>query len=185
VDARGELLWTRELDAQPYAVLFLAGGDRVVTADEEGELVFWRASDGERLATVATGENGRVLVRCSADGSLLAVVGGKGGLELWDARTHERRFRVEAHELWAQDVRFSTDGTRLFTAGYDGWFKVWDTESGRSALALLPGRSPLGALAIGPAGAVACTGADTNVHLFLPRLPVATALSARDSSPPR
>lgn len=113
-----------------------------------GILQLWDPINGTAIAKLQ-GSTGAISdVAFSADGKLIATVGGKandselGEVKLWDVKTRKEKVTLEVNKDRAFCVAFSPDGKWLATGGFDKRAKVWDVVSGK-LVTTLPEHSSL------------------------------------------
>ncbi|MFE8604715.1 WD40 repeat domain-containing serine/threonine protein kinase [Archangium violaceum] len=115
-----------EYKARVTASAFSGDGQRLVTADEKGEVWLWDVASGEGRHLGA--HNGRVWqLAFSPDGGLIASAGEDKQVRLWDvAKGGEQPLGEHAHAVRA--VAFSPNGEHLVTGGLDQLI-FWDVKS--------------------------------------------------------
>jgi WD40 repeat protein len=101
--------------ASSQELAFDPSGRRLAIAYVDGSIGLWDVSDGQLLASQASGCEEVYTLDWSPDGSLLATAGLKGGICLWSADL-EQLHTLAAPE-WVISVKFSPDGSRLITGG--------------------------------------------------------------------
>jgi WD40 repeat protein len=123
-----------------------AGGERVLSAAQDGTVTIWDADSGEGLVRFA-GHNLPVGGAAFApDGALVATSSYRrdpertvvGLVLLWDSATGEIVRRLEAGNKPIVDVRFSSDGRFLAAATWGFVVYLWDLESGDDEPRVLP-----------------------------------------------
>jgi eukaryotic-like serine/threonine-protein kinase len=118
-----------------HPVAFSGDGRLMASADDQGHLRLWRASDGTPLHDLA-GHQGPVRsLEFDRDGGRLLSAGVDGAARIWDVKTGQELRAIRASSgrevVWA-----GFRGTEIVTAGRDGTMRVW----------------PAGARAPGPVG---------------------------------
>ncbi|MFA7431971.1 MAG: c-type cytochrome, partial [Rhodospirillaceae bacterium] len=115
----------------PLAAVACAAGDRVVSADGEGAVLFWDITrpDGPPLAEYRQAHGGRVTDLDAHPGrALVASAGWDGKVIVW-TRDGEKR-RTLSHPLPVLAVAFTADGRHLWSADSEGALYRWDVDSG-------------------------------------------------------
>jgi WD40 repeat protein len=131
----------RKLEGHQKRVRRLAyspDGRYLVTADEEGSMIVWEATTGQKVHTLrghpgapgATGIRGVQSVAFSPDSQRLASGGGDHQVRLWDLTTGQEIRALTGHVAPVQGVVFSADGRCITSASWDGTVKVWDASTG-------------------------------------------------------
>jgi WD40 repeat protein len=120
---------------------FDPGGNRVVTAGQDGTAAIWDAQTGDPLV-ILNGNTGPI--NCAVfrpGGSQVATANGDGTVSIWDATDGSELFVLpdsvpegQVTNLVVLSLLFSQDGNRLVAAGQDGSVTVWDTNTGASLL---------------------------------------------------
>jgi WD40 repeat protein len=95
--------------------VFSPNGDLVVTANRDGTVRVWDATDGrQRLQMAATVYS---IAGFSPDGRVVATGDGDGVTRLWDARTGHLVDVLSGHADAVSVATFTPDGRRVLTAG--------------------------------------------------------------------
>ncbi len=123
------------LQGHPVAGLaFLGGGDKVITASDDGVLV-WDAADGHRLDSFATATNAEgeapPITDLAVDqrGGRIAAATAQGRVFIWDSAGGSVApvAVLRAHTDTVNRVAFTADGRYLLTASNDDTVCIWDT----------------------------------------------------------
>ena len=110
----------------PFALT--SDGREVVTASEDGELVWWTLETGEKRRDLRLAPGRHHSLALSPDGRL-AVLGTDRGVELVDTRTGAIRTAagtVTTEQHW---VLFSPDGDTIASTSLDGSVILWDPKA--------------------------------------------------------
>ena len=106
-------------------VLFLPGGDQVVTTGWDSEVHAWRA--GEAQPALSWAETQSVHgAAISPDGGVLVAGGDGEAIHAWEISTHQLITSLDAPGGQTSAAAFSHDGRWLVTAGQTGVPIVWD-----------------------------------------------------------
>jgi cytochrome c len=125
-DANPQPLWLEGHEAAANTVLFLSGGERVLSAGDDFAAILWDRNNGESVARFE-GHQGKILdLAISADGTRAATAGWDGAVGLWNAETGESIAMLKGHRAPVQAVRFAKDGAHLYSASSDGTIRLWD-----------------------------------------------------------
>jgi cytochrome c len=126
-------LWSgrtpRWLEGHAAAVKVVAfvGGDRLVSAGDDNDLILWNSTDG--TSSRLEGHTAKVMeLAVSPDQSLIASASWDTRIGLWPTGGGEPVF-LEGHTAGVNAVAFSRDGTQLYSASVDGSIKLWDLET--------------------------------------------------------
>jgi WD40 repeat protein len=114
------------------SVSFCSDGSKILTVDRErqtgeGMALFWNATTGARIRSLAHG-NVQVLAAASApDDSTIVTGAADGQARRFDAATGQllQVFHLGTNDSAIPAVAFSPDGTRILTAHADGSVAVW------------------------------------------------------------
>ncbi len=115
-------------------VLFAEAGGRLVSAGDDGNLLFWDDYLAENTGKPSNTplRNGHPIYSAalSADGSLLVFGGWADRLLVVDARSGRKLRELDAPGSDIRSVVFSPDGGSLAAAGRSGRIRVWSMPSG-------------------------------------------------------
>jgi len=106
-----------------------------VSADEDGEILYWEPLKGKRLKRIHAHEGAVNAVALSPDAELAASGGADGNVHLWVLATGKRR-QLEQSDWSDNDeevtfVAFSRDGTKILAGGSGGRIAMWMVDSGK------------------------------------------------------
>ncbi len=158
--------------AHAYAVnslAFTSGGDRIITAGEDGLLGFWDSSTGCPSASpIECGlrrKNGVHQIALSPAGRHV-IVAAKGGLVgMWDLDRREARFTREDYA--ARAVAFHPEGALVAVGCLDNTIRLLDATSGEEVACLLGHEGYVQSVAFSPDGRFSISGsADQTVRLW-------------------
>jgi WD40 repeat protein len=127
---------------------FSPGGQRLVSASQDGTMRVWDVATGKALAemkhnlvsSVSFGPGGLRLVSASGDGTV----------RVWDAATGKILTGLR-HKKRVSFASFSPDGRRVLSVSEDGTARVWNAETGRT-LALMQHDQTVFAASFSPDG---------------------------------
>jgi WD40 repeat protein/transcriptional regulator with XRE-family HTH domain len=105
-------------------------GKRIVTAGEDGKVIFWDAESGENILTLSGHEGPVNEVIFTSDGKRVATSSNDGTARLWDAVNGEMVMMFEGQQGDIIGLAFSPDEKQLATGGFNGSVILWDIESG-------------------------------------------------------
>jgi len=127
-DEAAEPIWLEGHEAAANSVLFLPGGDSVLSAGDDYAAILWDTSNGETIAKLA-GHKGKILdLAATPDGKLAATAGWDGVVGLWDLETGTSIAMLKGHRAPVQAVRFAKDDQYLYSASSDGTVRLWDVK---------------------------------------------------------
>ena len=141
-----------------------ADGKRLAALHRAGP---WRLhdADGKALRRLVGSESSRVAV-LSADGALVAAVGGAAAVPVWDGTTGKLRRTLPGHRGGTMAGAFSPDGRMLVTGGRDRLLRFWDVGTGRELASPRGQTAWVTAVAISADGKrIACGSADGTVQV--------------------
>jgi WD40 repeat protein/serine/threonine protein kinase len=127
-------LLCRTQDAHPAAT-FSPTGDRVFLSkgqepDEKGEAIIVDSRTGRQMGETMVHLGQVFRLAASADGKLLAAVGGSQGY-IWDAHSGKRLAPPLVHRGGINEIAFSPDNRLVATASGDSTARVWDASTGQ------------------------------------------------------
>lgn len=136
---RGELLERIETGHRSVNGFAVSNdGTRIATANGDGTVAVWSASDFSKQLTL-TGHGKFVMaVAFSPDGRRIASGGGDMTVRLWDAATGAPIAESAGHGDRINSVAFSADGKLLASVSEDGSVRIWDAQSGAAVAELKP-----------------------------------------------
>jgi WD40 repeat protein len=122
-------------------LVFLAPGNRIVSASRDGTARVWDLNGTPLFAL--DGHVGAVTdADVAPDGKRIVTASVDGVTRIWDAETgHLVTAFVGVVQL--NGVRFRKDGKAVVTAGSDGVARVWDIESGHESRRIDPHAGPI------------------------------------------
>ncbi len=136
--AEGTALRTFKVKGYANDVKVSPDGQLIAAATETGEVRLWNVGDASERATLTAGRDPLTAVAFSADGRLIAAVGGDetrlsrpGVAKIWNvADGSEAKTLDVVPEKCANDVAFSPDGTALYIADMNDRVTVFDMGTG-------------------------------------------------------
>ncbi|KAH0828724.1 hypothetical protein J3R83DRAFT_3135 [Lanmaoa asiatica] len=115
-------------------VTFLPGGDRILSASEDGTVRSWSIPDGNQKVIK------EVLVLAivvSSDGRRIATGGKDGTIRIWDVSMSEEISQsAGSHSCAVKSLSFSPDSSRVASGAEDGSVSVWSTTTGKQVVGL-------------------------------------------------
>jgi WD40 repeat protein len=122
------------------AVAFLPDGKTLASADQDGRVYLWEASNGKLLLQTQERKTGRTTcLAVSPDGKRLATGYASGEAYLWETATGRLLVRLAlaqgAEVPEVNGLSFSPDSKVLATGDNLGWLRLWEATSGKE----LPG----------------------------------------------
>lgn len=121
-----------EHDAAVNAVQFLSGGDKALSAGDDGILRLWNLRTGE-LVHAFTGHEAKIVaLAISDDGKLAVTASWDRTARLWNLETLDAGPVLQGHTGPVNAVAFAlgNDPQAVFTASYDGSVRSWKLPSG-------------------------------------------------------
>jgi WD40 repeat protein len=139
-------------------------GRQLATIGNDGTVILWDASNGEKLARLSgtTEPNDFVSskrVAYSPDGKLLAACD-KNQVKLYDPASGDLIKTLDGHQADTTAIAFSADETRLASGDRDGSAVIWDISSGDSLLQLAGHTDAIEGLTFSPDGKWLITAGD-------------------------
>lgn len=106
-----------------------ADGATLITAGEDGEVLFWRASDGTQLSSVPKRGGAVTGLGASSDGDVVVVGYANGSLVFWDMRSMTIRREVQT-AIQIGGLAISADGRAAVAwSASSGKVQIWSSES--------------------------------------------------------
>ena len=149
-------------------VAFSAGGDRIVTASNDGTARVWRVdgtpalrADGSALVL----DHGKRAVNSAAfnaRGDRIVSAADDGTLWLWTADGSGQPVVVKAHTAAALGAEFSADGARIVTVSQDRTARVWHADGSATGV-VLTHNAAVNSAAFDPTGDRIVTAADDKI----------------------
>jgi WD40 repeat protein/serine/threonine protein kinase len=113
---------------------WLPQGDRIASADGQGIVKVWDASDGHDVLSIEAHRGDRYKsisgLAVSPAGRLLATANFEGSIRLWNSEDGSLVRTLVGHTDMPTSVAFSADGKRLASGAKDTTARVWDVETG-------------------------------------------------------
>jgi tRNA A-37 threonylcarbamoyl transferase component Bud32/outer membrane protein assembly factor BamB len=145
-------------DAKPNDLIFSPGGDRLLSADTEGQLVIWDARTGAALHKPEPRPNARFW-GCGPGPNGTALAGGSGQPVLAiDWRTGKLVREYAAHAPAVTGLATAADDSRVFVSGNDADVVARDATTGEEVLRLRTGATMVWSLAVSPDGTQLAAG---------------------------
>ncbi|CUA73480.1 putative WD repeat-containing protein all2124 [Nostoc sp, PCC 7120] [Rhizoctonia solani] len=125
-------------DDEIYSIAFSPDGQSFASGAEDGALMIWDASTGERSFGPLIGHFGHISsIAYSPDGSHLASGSGDRTIRLWGTLTGTLvGSPFEGHTRIIRSVAFSPDGNHLVSGSEDMTVRIWDVMDGQSLVVL-------------------------------------------------
>jgi len=143
---------------------FSPGGERVVTAANDGTARIWEVDTGREIAVLNhEGGRGRYIWRASfsPDGTrVLTATADDRTARVWDAATGKEIVALKGHEGTVWTAAFSPDGRRAVTSSEDRTAQVWNVATGQEIVALKGHEDDLNWAVFSPNGAHVVTASD-------------------------
>lgn len=120
------------------ALEFCEAGQKLLTADLQGQLKLWRCSDGQPLPLSGPPVNldVRQVLAAHPTKPLVAALAGPSTAALWNTQTGEMLEQRFQHQREINALRFTPDGSRLVSCSDDATAVVWEVESGKKVVTL-------------------------------------------------
>ncbi len=115
-----------------FGAAFSRDGERLVTADGEGNLTVWQVATGAELLTFRAHDEIVIQVEFTPDGAQLATTSVDGTAKLSDAQTGETLRTFAGHGAPVFSMNLSPDGSLMVTRASDGTVRVWDVATGET-----------------------------------------------------
>ena len=133
--ANDPLLWSRQLDAFVYDLVFSPDGKQIAVASQDHTIHLFDAAT--RAERVLRGSGDQIFaVSYSDDGKLLASGGWDKTVRIWDLASGNLLHELAGHTGSVWSVGFSPDGRQLLSSSRDHTVRLWDVESGTERLVL-------------------------------------------------
>jgi len=117
-----------------WDVAYALGGERIISAGDDGTAKVWDAASGAELLTIRCHIRNCGIVAVSPDGLRAATASQESGrtetVKVYDLTSGEGSVELHGHTGAVLAIAFSSDGGRIVTSGEDGTVRLWDTVSG-------------------------------------------------------
>ncbi|CUA73479.1 putative WD repeat-containing protein alr3466 [Nostoc sp, PCC 7120] [Rhizoctonia solani] len=152
-----------------HSIAFSPDGHSFASGAEDGALMIWDASTGERSFGPLIGHSGPIYsIAYSPDGSHLASGSRDRTIQLWSPLTGTPvGSPFDGHTDVIRSVGFSPDGNHLVSGSEDTTVRIWDVMDGQS-IAIFQGHADqVLSVAFSPNGTQIASGsADTTIRLW-------------------
>jgi WD40 repeat protein len=150
-------------------VIYLPGGQRIMTCSYDGSLRVWDLQTGKQIANDWRDEESEFnTIALSLDGRKVASGSDDGAVRLWDVDTGKVTAKWTGHKGRISSVCWNRGG-RVVSGSYDdGIVRVWDVDSGKTILAIETGFSKANTAIYSPDTTMIATGGhkkDLEEHL--------------------
>jgi WD40 repeat protein len=105
-------------------------GRQILTGSEEGEVILWETSSGDKLMSRSEHDASVNAVAFSPDGNRAASLDGVGMLVIWDLTTGESQQAIQAHDAQAFALLWMPESNIIITGADDGRLILWDGTTG-------------------------------------------------------
>lgn len=164
-----QMLALQEHDDRVTAVAFFDYDTRIATADAQGVVKIWDATQEEEVMPVPNPPGKKItkkheipvkaiedpleIVRFCAKGSRIVTAGRSPEASLLDAQTGKKLFSLKGHKSRILCLAASGDGQKIASAGEDRTVQIWNAQSGERLLVIPTGHErPIEAIAFFPDG---------------------------------
>ncbi|MDB5078156.1 MAG: hypothetical protein JWP00_80 [Chloroflexi bacterium] len=150
-----------------WSVAFSPDGQFLAAGGINGEVRFWRLTDGQQVLTLAGHTDWVGSVAYSPDGKLFVSASHDRTIKFWDVHTGRCIRTIVAHEDMIWSVAFSPDGKLLASAGKDHRAKLWEVSSGLCLQTLVGHTNWVNSVAFSPDGKLLASGSnDQSVRVW-------------------
>lgn len=109
---------------------FSPDSETLASSHENGAIVLWDASNGERIAQFKLHEGAVNALAYHPQIAQIASAGDDGLVHLWDAETGDIVQTFVGHEGRVKALAFNHDGAEMLSGGADGLLMLWDVATG-------------------------------------------------------
>ncbi|CUA73483.1 putative WD repeat-containing protein all2124 [Nostoc sp, PCC 7120] [Rhizoctonia solani] len=156
-------------DDEIYSIAFSPDGHSFASGAQDGALMIWDASTGERLFGPLIGHSGPIYsIAYSPNGSHLASGSGDRTIQLWGSLTGTPvGSPFKGHTRPIRSVAFSPDGNYLVSGSADMTICIWDVMDGQSVAIFQGHADDVLSVVFSPDGTQIVSGsADTTIRLW-------------------
>ena len=119
------------LDVNISAASFDAQSQRIVSGDDNGQVIVWVPGKDEPALVINAHEAGVTSAVLSPDGRTILSASYDGTAKVWDAESGQELHTLDNNPKFRVfNARFSDDGGRIVTANEDKVARIWDSQSG-------------------------------------------------------
>ncbi len=109
---------------------FVANGSAWVGACADGDLRFWRTSNGSLLTTISGNGSSATCVGLTSDDAHVIAGAVDGSITSYSTAGGAVDYSITAHSDWTNDLDISPDDQLLVTGGRDGEVRLFDSGDG-------------------------------------------------------
>lgn len=131
------------------SVAFSPNGDYVISGAEDGTIILWDISDGQKLHTFAGHSESVTAVDINRKSDLMVSASRSGQILLWNINKKSLVGEFNVHNGTVTDIQFSPTGGRIISSSLDGTVIVLDTALGQEIHRLYH-ESPVQSIAYSP-----------------------------------
>ncbi|MGI9371657.1 MAG: c-type cytochrome [Hyphomicrobiales bacterium] len=151
-DGKPEIVYRIDThDGAVNSAVFLPGGEKAISASDDGTLGVWDLQTGELIKRFEGHSHKVVKVTVNQAGTMAVSAAWDRTARLWDLKNLAAGPVLKGHANTLNDAVFTDNGRFVFTASSDGTIRQWHTSDGRlerlvykhgwgvNALAMVPG----------------------------------------------
>ncbi|KAG1823960.1 WD40-repeat-containing domain protein [Suillus subaureus] len=119
--------------AQVQSIVWLPGGQQIVSASYDETVKFWDSSNGTQIGQPCTGHTFYPSLAISSDGLFIATASDNNTIQLWSTKLHKQIGQPLKHTVDVCCVAISPNGELLVSGDIDGNLQLWSVENTLSA----------------------------------------------------
>jgi WD40 repeat protein len=146
------------------SVAFSKDGKLLATGGANGEIRFWRVSDGEQILTYKAHTSWVQSIDFNFNGLLFASCSDDQTVKLWDTNTGECIQVLQGHHNQVCAISFGPDGSIIASAGEDHTVRLWDVHTGQCIQIFEGHIDAVGSIAFTPDGLIIASGGEGEDH---------------------
>ncbi|MFH0882506.1 MAG: WD40 repeat domain-containing protein [bacterium] len=151
------------LTGNPACIDYMPNGSMLASGDDDGNVILWRAIDGNVIRTFSVGYVQINSVVFIPDGSRLACGDENGTITFWDVNSGVQDPQRLENPNSVTSIAFNSDGSKLASGYSDGTILIWDVSSHLSISSVHGHTGGVGSVAFSPDDLTLASGGNDNL----------------------